>query len=173
MMSSLKTIDRISQFLSLLSGLALGCVALLIVAEIMLRKFAGISLHFLWEYGVVIHMSAVFLGAGWTLRTGGHIRVTLLQGLLPVAFEWISTLFGLAISAVLSSALIRLAWGYFTSGRTTGTTTDTPLVIPAAIMAFGASMLTLQIALRALRLAMGTSIEIDTTAQSDTAPITD
>ncbi|SDH98720.1 TRAP transporter small permease [Alloyangia pacifica] len=169
----IKTVDRLSYALSLLSGLAICCIVVLIVAEIFLRKFAGISLHFVWEYSVFIHISAVFLGAGWTLRTGGHIRVTLLRGLIPRAFEWISGLIGLAIALFLTSAMTQLALGYLWSGRTTGTTTDTPLIIPAAFVVFGCGVLTLQIALRLLALLLGKELELDTTGEDDPAPIMD
>ncbi len=169
----LRAIDRLSMGLSLLSGIALGCMALLIVAEIFLRKFAGISLHYVWEVSVFAHMAAVFLGAGWTLRTGGHIRVTLLLTKLPRLGEWVATLFGLAISGFMSSALIKLAWTYFASGRTSGSVTDTPLAIPATIIAFGASMMTLQILLRAVRLAIGEAPDLDTTGEDAPAPIMD
>ncbi|MBT9386177.1 TRAP transporter small permease [Pseudooceanicola sp. CBS1P-1] len=172
-MPLIRFVDRLSYALALLSGIALCSVALLIVAEILLRKFAGISLHFLWEYGVFVHMTAVFLGAGWTLRTGGHIRVTLLRGLSPRLFELWATLLGLVISSMVSNALVQMAWGYIKSGRTTGTTTNTPLAIPATIMAFGAVLLTVQIALRLLSIALGRDPELATTGEDTPAPIMD
>ncbi|ASJ71923.1 hypothetical protein IMCC3135_09130 [Granulosicoccus antarcticus IMCC3135] len=156
--------DRVSRCLSMLSGIALGCVALLIVLEIILRNFFDISLHFLWEIGVFVHMGAVFLGLAWTLRTGGHIRVTWLKAVFPRGAEWLALLIGFAISAYVSFALIKLAWSYFLSGRTSGSITDTPLMYPAAVIAFGASFMSLQILLRALSLARGLPEEIDPAA---------
>lgn len=172
-MRILDMIDKASMVLSLLAGVAIGCIAVMIALEIVLRNFFAISLHFLWEYGVFIHMSAIFLGAGWTLRTGGHIRVTVLKTVLPRAAEWIATIIGLIISAFLSNALVQLTWTYFTSGRTSGTLTNTPLVYPAAIISFGAVVLTLQIALRALRLALNKPVELTGTGESTVAPIMD
>lgn len=157
-------VDKFSRRLSLLSGFALGIVALFIVLEIILRNVAGISLHFLWEIGVYVHMGAVFLGLAWTLRTGGHIRVTLLKTVFPKGAEWLGLLLGLVISAYLSFAMIRLAWSYFLTGRTSGSITDTPLVYPAGVIAFGASFLTLQLILRAICLVRGLPDEIDPTA---------
>jgi TRAP-type C4-dicarboxylate transport system permease small subunit len=169
----LKTIDRMSYALSLLSGLAICGIVVLIVTEILLRKFAGISLHFIWEYSVFIHLCAVFLGAGWTLRTGGHIRVTLLRAVIPCAFEWISALIGLAIALFLTGAMTQLALGYLQSGRTTGTSTDTPLFIPAGFIVFGSVVLTLQIALRLFALFTGQSPELEATGEDTIAPIMD
>ena len=51
--------------------------------------------------------------------------------------------------------------------------TDTPLAIPATIIAFGASMMTLQILLRALRLVLGEAPDLDTTGEDAPAPIMD
>ncbi len=172
-MRVLDWIDRISFALSLVSGIAIGCVGVLIALEIVLRNFFGISLHFLWEYGVFVHMSAIFLGAGWTLRTGGHIRVAILKTVLPRTAEWISTLVALAISAYLSNALVQMAWTYFVSGRTAGSSTNTPLAIPAAMVALGSLVLTLQLVLRALRLAIGQPVELSQTGERDQAPIMD
>lgn len=169
----IKAIDRLSYALAQLSGLAICGIVVMIVVEIFLRKFAGISLHFVWEYSVFIHISAVFLGAGWTLRTGGHIRVTLLRALIPRAFEWISGVIGLAIALFLTSAMTQMALGYLTSGRTAGTTTDTPLIIPAAFVVLGCVVLTLQITLRLLALLLGRAPELDTTGEDDPAPIMD
>ena len=156
--------DRVSRCLSLISGIALGCVAVLIVLEIILRNLFDISLHFLWEIGVFVHMGAVFLGLAWTLRTGGHIRVTWLKSDFPRAGEWLALLIGFVISAYVSFALIKLAWSYFQSGRTSGSITNTPLMYPAGVMAFGALFLTLQILFRAFSLAQGLPEEIDPAA---------
>ncbi len=157
----INAMDRFTRCLSLLSGVALGAVAVFIVLEIVLRNLFGISLHFLWELGVFVHMSAVFLGLAWTLRTGGHIRVTLLKSVLPRGAEWLGLGLGFVISLYVSSALVQLCWSYFKSGRTSGSITDTPLVYPSAIIAFGACLLSLQILMRAVCLLRNQPEELD------------
>lgn len=160
----LKAIDKLSFLLALISGAAFLVLAVLIVVEIFARKFLGISMHFLWEIGAFIQLTAVFLGAGWTLRTGGHIRVTIINSFAPRFFEWSATVVAVAISAFVTNALIWLAWGYFKTGRTTGTITDTPLVYPASLVALGAALLTLQFALRLFRLMIGQETEAPPTS---------
>lgn len=169
----LSFIDRVSQALAVFSGLLIAGIALLVSTEIVLRNVFGHSLAFVWEVSVYFQMSAVFLASAWTLRTGGHIRVTLLTTVIPRAFEWLATLVGLTISAVLSNAMVQLAWRYGTSGRTSGSTSDIALVYPASAMAAGAVLLTLQIALRLLRLGLGMAPELEATGEEQPAPIMD
>ncbi|TKT76244.1 TRAP transporter small permease subunit [Aquamicrobium sp. LC103] len=152
--------DAVSRVLAYISGAAILSIALMQIAEIVLRNAVGVSLHFVWEYAAYFHMGAVFLGAAFTLRTGGHIQVTILKGLNPRLFGFMSTLVGLAISAFLSYSLVMLAYGYGISGRTSGTTNNVPLLYPAMFVAFGAVMLTLQLFLRLVHLTLGTKEEL-------------
>ncbi|WP_321340681.1 TRAP transporter small permease subunit [Breoghania sp.] len=172
-MAILNLIDRFSRVLAVISGFAIFLMAGLVVSEIVLRNVFSVSLTFVWEVSVYLHMGAIFLGSAWTLRTGGHIRVTLLRAVLPRAFEWFATLIGLLISAYMTNALLQLAWTYFRTGRTSGSTSDIALIYPAAFMAFGAVLLTLQIALRLVHIALGNPPEIDNVRDGDSAPIMD
>ncbi|WP_319773755.1 TRAP transporter small permease subunit [Breoghania sp.] len=172
-MALLTLIDRFSRALAVLSGFAIFLMAGLVVSEIVLRNLFSVSLTFVWEVSVYLHMAAIFLGSAWTLRTGGHIRVTLLQSVFPRAFEWFATLIGLAISTYMTNALVLLAWSYWRTGRTSGSTTDIALIYPAGFMAFGAVLLTVQIALRLVHLALGREPEIDNMRDGDRAPIMD
>ncbi|PTW60213.1 TRAP-type C4-dicarboxylate transport system permease small subunit [Breoghania corrubedonensis] len=170
----LSLVDRLSRALAFLSGAVIFGIALLVASEIFLRNIVGVSLSFVWEVSVYLHMCAIFLGAAWTLRTGGHIRVTLLRAVMPRLFEWFATLIGLVISAYVTNALTLLAWGYYATGRTSGSTTDVPLVYPAAFIAFGSLLLTVQIALRLVHLAMGRPVELDSVREEGAnAPIMD
>jgi TRAP-type C4-dicarboxylate transport system permease small subunit len=153
-------VDRFSLLLAYLAGASILCIALMQLLEIMLRNVFNISLPFVWEYASYLHMGAVFLAAGYTLRVGGHIRVTLLQKIHPRAFECMATTVALCISAFLSVALVKFAYNYGLSGRTSGTVNDVPLVYPAAFVAFGALMLTLQLFLRLVASIIGQPVEL-------------
>lgn len=155
-----RSIDLISKVCVYISGAALMAIALMQIGEIILRNFFGISLPFVWEYAAYFHAGAVFLAAAFTLRTGGQIQVTILREVSPVLFRFLSTLVGLLISAFLTYALVKMAMGYAATGRSSGTINDLPLVYPAAFIAFGAAMLTLQLVLRFIHLLMGTPEEL-------------
>lgn len=155
-----QTTDTISRVLAWVSGGLIFLIAFLQLSEILLRNFANISLSFVWEIAAYMHIAAIFLGLSMTLRTGGHIQVTLLATVLPRAFQIVSTLGGLAISGFLNLALIRLAWNWGVTGRTSGTVDNIPLVIPMGFVALGATVLTLQLGLRLFHILLGTPVEL-------------
>jgi len=140
--------DAASATLGYLAGGLLAAIVVIQIAEILARNLLGVSLPFTWEVAAYFHICAIFLAAAFTLRSGGHVRVSLLQSAMPRAFELLSTTVGLAISAYLSLALVRFAVNYGVTGRTSGTVNDVALVYPAGVVAFGACMLTLQLLLR-------------------------
>ena len=151
-----RSVDTLSQAMAYVAGFSILIIALMQVVEIALRSIAGISLTFVWEYAAYTHIAAIFMGLAFTLRTGGHIQVTLLSGVVPRLFGWLSTTVGLVISGYLSFAMIRLCYNWGSTGRTSGTVDNLPLVWPMAFVCFGASMLTLQLVLRLVHLCMGT-----------------
>lgn len=158
--------DRLSRFLAYLSGALIFVIAALQISEILSRNLFNTSLSIVWEVAAYLHIAAIFLAAAFTLRSGGHIRVTLFQSLHPRAFEVVGTFVGLAISVFLSYALVKFAWNYGVTGRTSGTTNDIPLVYPAAIVAFGSVMLSIQLALRLCQAMLGRAVEIEDHAVS-------
>lgn len=152
--------DKLALVLAYISGFTILCIALLQLLEIIVRNTLGYSLPFVWEYAAYMHMSAVFLGAAFTLRTGGHIQVTLLKNLNPRIFECVATFIGLLISLFLSWSLVSLAVGYADTGRTSSTVNAVQLVYPASIVAFGACMLSFQLFLRLVKVVLGQPAEI-------------
>lgn len=98
----------------------------------------------------------MFCGLAFTLRTGGHIRVSLLASALPEAVskvvDVLCTLIAIGFSGYISAALCELAWKSFVSGSTSPSVTATPLVIPQGMIALGAMLLTLQFVARLIRL---------------------
>ncbi|EHA14896.1 TRAP transporter small permease [Halomonas sp. HAL1] len=155
-----KYTDFLALVLAYLSGFTILCIALLQLLEIIIRNTVGYSLPFVWEYAAYMHICAVFLAAAYTLRTGGHIQVTLLKSINPRIFEGVATFIGLLISLFLSWSLVSLAYGYGETGRTSSTINAVPLVYPAAIVAFGALMLSLQLILRLVKVVLDHPAEL-------------
>ena len=158
-----ETVDNISKWGAILAALMVAAIAVLILAEISARSLFNYSLSFAWEYSAYCMAMAIFCGAAYTLRTGGHIRVSLLSSSLSPKLAWgvdlLATILGCGIAAFLAQALVRLAWRSFISGSTSATISATPLVIPQAIIALGALFLTMQLLLRIIRLLTGAPTE--------------
>lgn len=155
-----RSADRLSHGMAVIAGFAVLLIAFMQMTEIIVRNIFDVSLTFVWEYAAYMHVSAIFFGLSFTLRTGGHIQVTLLSKVAPRLFHWVSTLLGLAISGFLSLALLQLCINWGVTGRSSGTVDDLPLVYPMACVTFGACMLTLQLVLRLLHLLLGTPVEL-------------
>ena len=90
-------------------------IAVVIISEIIARSVFNYSFSFAWEYSAYAMGIAMFCGAAFTLRTGGHIRVSLLQSVLPdnaiYGVDIVCTVLGVCISGILAYSLSMLAWG--------------------------------------------------------------
>ena len=151
--------DGISRLAAYVAAVLIFAIAGLILSEIVARTFFNVSLSFAWEYASYCMATAVFLGAAFTLRTGGHVRVSLLSATVPPvvarAIELLATVFAVGITAFVAYALVMFAWQSGVTGRTSATIDETPLVIPQGLMAFGACLMSLQMLVRLLRLLVG------------------
>ena len=140
----------------MLAAVCLALLAIVILAEVVSNWLFNTSLEFSWEYGAFFMAAAFFLGLGWTLGEGGHVRVGILAEHLPPGasrlLDIVATAFGLIIAGFLTYALAGLTWSSFIDGSRTFTATATPLAIPQAVITAGAAILTLQLAARLLRL---------------------
>ncbi|WP_305985584.1 TRAP transporter small permease subunit [Roseibium sp. MMSF_3544] len=171
-MQILSVIDTISRWFAGLGALLVCGIAALIIAEVVARSTFGASLSFAWEYAAYFYASAVFLGAAYTMRTGGHVRVALLRGLLSKRGQHImeiaATAVGTLFSFYLAYALIQFAYRSFSRGSTSPTIDETPLVIPQGVLALGATLLALQMVARLVRLFIDEAPEDDATREKFT-----
>ena len=169
MRSLLALLDRVS--LSTLAAVAAALtlsIAVVIIAEIIARSSFSYSFSFAWEYSAYAMGTAMFCGLAFTLRTGGHIRVSLLASALPQVVskgvDLLCTVIAIGFSGYISLALCELAWKSFLSGSTSPSVTATPLVIPQGMIALGAVLLTLQFVARLIRLILNEETEDTSTS---------
>ncbi len=152
----LRLIDGVGRFSGYAAAAMIVGIALLVLSEIVFRNVFNISLTFAWDYSAYMMAGAIFCGAAFTLRSGGHVRVSLLTHnvppLLAYVIDLVATLFACAISIYAAYALILFAWSSYASGRTSATIDATPLVYPQGIIAFGATLLAAQFIARLIRL---------------------
>ena len=159
MRNALNFFDLMSKALGGCAAVLTVSIAVVIITEIGARSIFNYSFSFAWEYSAYAMGIAMFCGMAFTLRTAGHIRVSLLSSALSKISAYIvdvlCTIAGIVFSGFISFALCQLAWGSFVSGSTSPSVTATPLIIPQGLIALGAVMLTLQFVGRFIRLIIG------------------
>ena len=156
MRAVLTAMDRVSQVAGVLAVLLVVGIVVLIIAEVVCRTVFNISLSFAWEYSSYFLGTAIFLGAAFTLRTGGQVRVAFLitsrNPHVARTSEFLATIFGVGITCYMAYAMILFAWQTFVSGSTSFTVVAVPLIYPTSGLAVGATLLALQMIVRLIRL---------------------
>ena len=153
--ATLNGIDRLGRLAAAVSVVLVVGIAALVLAEIFSRTVLNVSLSFSWEYSAYALGMAIFCGAAFTLRSGGHVRVTFMTSAFPRAaraIELLATTLGLAMSSYVALALSQFAWRSFERGSTSPTIDATPLAIPQSALAVGAILLALAFVARLIRL---------------------
>jgi len=158
----LRGVDMASLAGAALAAVFLALICLLLFAEIATRLLFGATLGNSWEFAAYF-MSLIFLlGAAYTLRTGGHVRVSILRSAdkrRDAAIEFMASSLGLALAIFLALALTDLFWESFLRGITSATPARVPLALPRAGWALGAWLLALQLLARLVAIVTGEAIE--------------
>ena len=152
----LSGIDVVGRWAGAVAAILVFGIAILIITEIFSRAVLGISLSFAWEFSAYFFATSVFCGAAYTMHTGGHVRVALFRGMLNERgnhyMDLVATVIGAGAVCFLAYSLILFAWRSFVRGSVSPTVDATPLVIPQAAIAFGATLFALQLLARLIRL---------------------
>jgi len=123
-------VDAISKWFAAVAAVLMVSIAVMILSEITARSLFNYSLSFAWEYSAYAMGTSMFFGLAYTLRTGGHIRVSLLAASIPPrAAYWVDvvcTLFGLGIIVFITVAIGQLAWRSYLAGSVSSTISETP-----------------------------------------------
>lgn len=159
-----RVVDAVSKVAGWVSAGMIAMIAILILGEVFTRALLNDSLTFAWEYSKYFMAMAYFCGAAFALHTGGHVRVSLVSATVPPkvarAIDMIATFLAVLIVAYLAKALIEMAIDSWHDNSRSETPAATPLVVPQAAMAFGATLLALQLVARLFRLLTGRPPEL-------------
>jgi len=147
--------ESLSNQMAKISAVLLGLMSVLILVEIFLWNLFEKTTLIADEYSAYGLAAIIFLGAGYCLKEKGHIRITLVLGLLPEKASRVITF----ISTVITTCFMWYVWWWLFKmvqatlryGSTSGTLTNTPLWIPQTIMLIGATCFFIQL--------IGTSIK--------------
>ena len=150
----LSLIDRSSRLAETLAVILVFGYCGLMLAEVVARAQAK-SFSFSWEYSQYAMAAVLALAAGPAIRTGVHVRITLVGGLLPKrAAKWLDVVANGA-ALVIAGALLLAVWDKFQSSWVrdipAATVTQTPLWIPQAFLVVGIGQFWLDLFARFIR----------------------
>jgi TRAP-type C4-dicarboxylate transport system permease small subunit len=159
MTALLKVIDAICDAGAAVAGVLLLALFGLGLAEIVMRDLFGVSLSFAIEYAGYLLILVLFLGSGWTMREGAHIRVNLVSARLSPraqrALDIACTAVALGIAVFVAWAVVRYGLGTLVRGTKSYFPSATPLAWPQLAFAAGPCILVLALVARLIRLARG------------------
>lgn len=143
-----KVCDRVSGFGGFLAG-AMMCLGVgLIASEIVFRAVFNQTLYVADEYAGYLMAMLTFASLGYTLREGGHIRMTFLRsavvGRARVVLDMACFLVGFCFCLTLCYFTALLFWDSFVTGSRSMQISRTYLAIPQAFLPFGALIFSLQ-----------------------------
>lgn len=150
----LNTIDRSSRLAETLAVLAIFGYCGLMLAEVVARAQAK-SFSFSWEFSQYAMASIFALAAGSAIRTAVHVRITLLNEILPArAAKWLDVAANI-VALIIVAAIFLAVWDKFSSSFEKSilatTVTKTPLYIPQFFLVLGFGQLWLDLLARVIR----------------------
>ncbi|MFO7854049.1 MAG: TRAP transporter small permease [Paracoccaceae bacterium] len=152
----LRVIDALNAGGAAVAALACFALAVMLIVEVIATSFLAWSQPWAVEYAAYLLCATLFAGSGWTLRQGGHIRVTLLTQALPEGArrlaDLIGTVFAIGVASFMTWASAENALRSFERGSVSFYPSRTPLVLPQSVLAIGLLLLTLALVARAIRL---------------------
>lgn len=155
----LKIIDAICDAGGYLAAFSAALLAVMLIVEVGVTSFASWSQPWAVEYSGYLLAVILFAGSGWTLRQGGHIRVSAMTSLFPGNVRrWLdlaATAFAIGLVAYVALAATQYALRSFELGSTSYYPSRTPQFYPQSILAASFWILFLAFIARFLRLCSG------------------
>lgn len=128
--------------------------ALILTYSVVTRYFFKVPTDWQDEASVFMLIGVTFFSTAYVQSYRGHIGIEVLSSILPPFINRLRLLFVDVVSAVFCSFFAWKSWTLFheawVDGQTTSSTFAPPLWIPYAMMAFGVSLLALQIIVQIL-----------------------
>ncbi len=148
MSTLIRVIDRISDFFGMVAGLMMLFGFSIVLIEIFLRSFLSRTLYITGEYTAYIVVGITFIGMAYTLKEGGHIRMTFLHSVLKgkkvIFLDILTSLIGLIFFVVVTKITFDFAMGSYLIGSRSMQISRTLLYIPQSFIVIGSSVMVLQ-----------------------------
>lgn len=140
--------DSLSRSLAILAILLLIAAMLVVCQMIFLRYFFRAPTIWQTDFVVYCATAAIFIGAPYVLKTGGHVSVDIvesaLQGPARRALQLVGKVLGFIFCACLFVASAMYTWEAYSGGWLTSSVWQIPQWIPVIPMPFGFGILCLQ-----------------------------
>ncbi len=151
----MRTVRRIITFLSTgsawVSGIVVILMILLITVEVAGRKLFGFSTLVADEFSGYMLVLITFMGAAYTLKSGGFTRMELVYNQFKTTGRWALNFVFNLVSLVFLLILDYWLWDHiisdYRSGMASISVLQTPLYIPKLFMGVGATLLLFQVIL--------------------------
>ena len=147
-------LDRFNNLLMKVSMGAMILTALILTYSVVSRYFFNVPTDWQDEASVFMLVGVTFLSTAYVQSYRGHIGIEAMSSLLSPRVNAARQLFVDAVSCLFCAFFSWKSWTLWheawAEGMTTSSTFAPPLWIPYAMMAFGMSMLTLQILVQVL-----------------------
>lgn len=144
-----RLLDRFNHALLMLSMLALILTALVLTYSVVSRYFFKVATDWQDEASVFMLIGVTFFCSAYVQSYRGHIGIEALAGLLPRGVNRARMIFVDLLSFLFCGFFSWKSWTLFhealKEGQTTTSTFAPPLWIPYSIMAFGMTLLTVQL----------------------------
>ena len=149
-------IDRLDMISAYLAAAGLATMSGIVFSEVVLRSLFTRSTLIADEIASYMLAMVSFFALGYTLRTGGHIRVTLIFHRFPAkARKWVDVVFvliGLASLSFFTMWLLDLVIQSYVTKIDSQSQIETPLWIPQSVLVYGTIVLSLALVSRLIRL---------------------
>lgn len=144
-----RIIDKISNFFGYLSGAAMVLGAAFILAEIVARSVFGATLYITYEYTGYLMVATTLFGLAYTLKEKGHIRLSLIHGVVKsdkgrTILDIFAFISGIIIFSIITYATLELFMNTYASGTRSMQISRTYLAIPQFMLPLGSFVMTLQ-----------------------------
>jgi TRAP-type C4-dicarboxylate transport system permease small subunit len=142
-------LNRINHLLLVISMVGMIVTALVLSYSVVMRYFFKVATDWQDEAAVFMLVGATFFCAAYVQSFRGHIGIEALAGLLSPAVNRVRLILVDVLSFLFCAFFSWKSWTLFhealVEGQTTSSTLAPPLWIPYSLMAFGMTLLAIQI----------------------------